>query len=837
MDNQIQNNLFEETEDRITYFADIILPVSIPNLFTYRVPFEWNDIIKVGCRVIVQFGVSRILTGIVAQIHQKPPEKYNAKYLLELLEEFPSVTGIQLNLFSWMANYYMCNIGDVANAALPSGLKINNKSYLQLNPEFKNDELITDKEKILFNLIKIKGSVPYEDAEKITDQKSVHKHIRTLIDKKAILIFEEIKEKYTPKILKKIKIKSFYLEKENLEALFKVLEKNPKQIDVLLKYLSKVPVINQPELNEYGLEKAIFAKLEISGASLNTLIKNEIFEEFEIIVSRFDYYKYHDGLIVELTEDQKIAKEEILFAFETTPVVLLHGITGSGKTAVYIDLIKNALESGSQVLYLLPEIALTTQIVERLKKVFGDSMGVYHSKFSDNERVEVWKEILQGKYSFVVGVRSAVLLPFDNLGLVIVDEEHETTYKQYDNPPRYNARDVAIVLAKMHNSKVLLGSATPSVESYSHAMKGKYGFVKLDKRYGEAQLPEVILVDTAREKKEKKMKNIFSSVLLDALQLNFQKKEQSILFQNRRGYSAYLACEECNYIPKCPQCDVSLTYHQYSKDLRCHYCGYKEGIPSFCPACGSTKIKTIGIGTEKIEDDLKILIPDASIQRMDRETTGKKNAYNQIIEDFENSKTDILVGTQMVSKGLDFDKVSIVGIFDADRTINFPDFRSHERTFQLLTQVSGRSGRRDVKGKVFIQTANVHQKILKQIVENNFVEMYNDEIEEREKFNYPPFVRLIKIVLRHKDKHQVQKAAVFLAENLRKKNFSIVLGPEAPLVERIRNLFIQEILIKIKNKDSKSLIIIKEKLNEEIQRIVIGKQFKNINIFADVDPY
>ena len=759
------------------------------------------------------------------------------KYLLELLEEFPSVTNIQLNLFSWMANYYMCNIGDVANAALPSGLKINNKSYLQLNPEFKNEELITEKEKILFDLIKIKGSVPYEDAEKITDQKSVHKHIRTLIDKKAILIFEEIKEKYTPKILKKIKLKSFYLEKENLEALFKVLEKNPKQIDVLLKYLSNVPVINQPELNEYGLEKAIFAKLEISGASLNTLIKNEIFEEFEIIVSRFDYFKYHDGLIVELTEAQKIAKEEILYAFETTPVVLLHGITGSGKTAVYIDLIKKALESGSQVLYLLPEIALTTQIVERLKKVFGDSMGVYHSKFSDNERVEVWKEILQGKYSFVVGVRSAVLLPFDNLGLVIVDEEHETTYKQYDNPPRYNARDVAIVLAKMHNSKVLLGSATPSVESYSHAMNGKYGFVKLDKRYGEAQLPEIILVDTAREKKEKKMKNIFSSVLLDALQLNFQKKEQSILFQNRRGYSAYLACEECNYIPKCPQCDVSLTYHQYSKDLRCHYCGYKEGIPSFCPACGSTKIKTIGIGTEKIEDDLKILIPDASIQRMDRETTGKKNAYNQIIEDFENSKTDILVGTQMVSKGLDFDKVSIVGIFDADRTINFPDFRSHERTFQLLTQVSGRSGRRDVKGKVFIQTANVHQKILKQIVENNFVEMYKDEIEERKKFNYPPFVRLIKIVLRHKEKDQVQKAAVCLAENLRKKNFSTVLGPEAPLVERIRNLFIQEILIKIKNKDLKSLINIKEKLNEEIQRMVIGKQFKNINIFVDVDPY
>ena len=834
---QDQINLFQSDEGQITYFADIILPVSVPNLFTYRVPFEWNDVVKIGCRVIVQFGVSRILTGVIASIHRKPPEKYTAKYLLELLEEEPSVTNIQLNLFDWISQYYMCTVGEVANAALPSGLKINNKSYLQLNPEFKNEQLITGKEKILYDLIKSRGSVPYEDAEKITAQKSVHKQIKSLIDKKAILIFEEIKEKYVPKIIKRIRLKSIYVEKANLEALFKVLEKSAKQTDILLKYISNVPIFNQPALNEYGIEKSIFNKLEISGSSLNILLRDEIFEEFEVVVSRFDYGIKNDKPL-ELSGIQTQARDEILTAFESKDVVLMHGITGSGKTAIYIDLIKKVLENGSQVLYLLPEIALTTQIVERLKKVFGDRMGVYHSRFSDNERVEVWKEILQGKYSFVIGVRSAVLLPFDNLGLIIVDEEHETTYKQFDPAPRYNARDVSIYLAKLHHAKVLLGSATPSVESYAHARAGKYGLVKLEKRFGDAPLPETILVDTAKEKREKLMKNIFSSVILEALGQNLKSKQQSILFQNRRGYSAYVACEECNHIPKCPQCDVSLTYHQYSKDLRCHYCGHHEAVPSTCPACGSTKIKTVGIGTEKIEDEIKLLLPGAAVQRMDRETTGKKNAYNQIIEDFENSKTDILVGTQMVSKGLDFEKVSLVGIFDADRTINFPDFRSHERTFQLLTQVSGRAGRREVQGKVYIQTVNIHQRILKQIVENDFMGMFEDEMDERLKFNYPPFTRLIKIILRHKEKDTVLKAAQALVENIRKKKINIwVLGPEAPSVERIRNLFIQEIMIKISLKEYKNLQTIKLKLHDEIMRLIIEKKFKNINIYTDVDPY
>ena len=577
-------------------------------------------------------------------------------------------------------------------------------------------------------------------------------------------------------------------------------------------------------------------KSDISEGSLKTLVKNGIFEEFEIIVSRFEDFNLPDEEKIRLSAAQTQARDEIMSRFEEKQVVLLHGITGSGKTAVYIDLIQQALAGGSQVLYLLPEIALTTQIVGRLKKTFGDRMGIYHSRFSDNERVEVWRDILQGKYSFVIGVRSAVMLPFDSLGLIIVDEEHETTYKQFDPVPRYNARDVAIVLAHLHGAKVLLGSATPSVESYTHALSGKYGLVKLMQRFGEAQLPDIQLVDLIAERKQRKMKNAFSSVLMNELSLNLKKKEQSILFQNRRGYSPYITCEECAFIPKCPNCDVSLTYHQYNQEMRCHYCGYHETTPRLCPACQSPKIKPVGFGTEKIEDDLKLFLPDANVQRMDLDTTRKKNAYQNIIAGFEAGETDILVGTQMISKGLDFDKVSLVGIFDADRSINFPDFRSHERTFQLLTQVSGRAGRRTQPGKVIVQTADPEQELLKKIVAGDFEGFYKHELEERQKFQYPPFVRMIKIVFKHKTEETGKKAAAHLAQLLRQQfGEGMVLGPQAPLVSRIRNYYLQDIIIKIP-KDSLLLKTVKNFIREQMILLESDKQFRPIQVFADVDP-
>jgi primosomal protein N' (replication factor Y) len=539
---------------------------------------------------------------------------------------------------------------------------------------------------------------------------------------------------------------------------------------------------------------------------------------------------------ITLTDAQTQASSEIHDHFQDKEVVLLHGITGSGKTEVYIELIKQVLESGSQVLFLLPEIALTTQIVVRLRKVFGDVMGIYHSKFSDNERVEVWKGILDGKFQFVVGVRSAIFLPFDNLGLIIVDEEHETSYKQHEPAPRYNARDVAVIMSYMHKGKTLLGSATPSLESYYHAKSGRYGLVEMTQRFGNAALPTFELIDTKKEKKQKKMKNEFSSVLIDHLQLNLKNKEQTILFQNRRGYSPYLQCEECHWISECANCDVSLTYHMKVGELRCHYCGHKEEVPRTCPNCGSPKVKTMGYGTEKIEDEINLMFPEARVQRMDLDTTRAKNAYQQIIQEFEEGGIDILVGTQMVSKGLDFDNVSMVGIFDADRIIHFPEFRASERAFQMLTQVSGRAGRRaDKPGKVLIQTANPSQKLLERVVTNDYHGMYESEIIEREKFNYPPFTRLIKVTVKHIDEAVSNRAAKILAEKLTANlGASRVLGPQPPLVERVRNQFLFDILIKLE-REKINFKAAKSFIQEKVIDTLTDKTLKSIQVVIDVD--
>jgi primosomal protein N' (replication factor Y) len=827
-------SLFEE---EITLFADLILPVPIPSLFTYRVPREMSGLIKVGARVIVQFGQKRVITAVIARLHSNPPVKYQAKYILELLDEQPIVTARQLDLFNWVAEYYLCNIGEVLNVALPAGLKITSQSRIQLNPEFQYDDLLTDQEIIVVEEIKKHQTLSYEEVERLLQKSNITSIIKSLVGKRAVILYEEVKERYKPKVARKIRLTSSYTSSEALGMLATSLDKTPKQQEILLKYLSFVPVYNNPELNQKGLDKSIFTQDDgISDASLNTLIKKGIFEQFEIFISRFDDIPAGNMANITLTDSQKEASRQIHDLFAEKEVVLLHGITGSGKTEVYIELIKQVLESGSQVLFLLPEIALTTQIVVRLRKVFGDVMGIYHSKFSDNERVEVWKGILDGKFQFVVGVRSAIFLPFDNLGLIIVDEEHETSYKQHDPAPRYNARDVAVIMSYMHKGKTLLGSATPSLESYYHAKSGRYGLVEMTQRFGNAALPSFELIDTKKEKKQKKMKNEFSSVLIDSLQYNLKHKEQTILFQNRRGYSPYLQCEECNWISECPNCDVSLTYHMKVNELRCHYCGHKEEVPRTCPNCGSTKVKTMGYGTEKIEDEINLMFPEARVQRMDLDTTRAKNAYQQIIQEFEEGGIDILVGTQMVSKGLDFDNVSMVGIFDADRIIHFPEFRATERAFQMLTQVSGRAGRRAEKpGRVLIQTANPGQKLLDRIINNDYLGMYESEIIEREKFNYPPFTRLIKVTVKHIDETVSNRAAKVLAEKLTANlGSSRVLGPQPPLVERVRNQFLFDILIKLE-REKINFKAAKSFIQEKVIDTLTDKTLKSIQVVIDVD--
>ncbi|MGB3619669.1 MAG: primosomal protein N', partial [Catalinimonas sp.] len=691
----------------VTLFADVILPLPLPQTFTYRVPLELNDLILPGARVVVQFGRRKILTAVVARLHQTAPARYQAKSVLELLDEEPIINDHQLRFFQWIADYYVCAIGEVTNAALPSGLKISSRSRIQLNPDWDRTgwDALNEKERRLIDLLGEAESMTYDEAADALDVKNIYHLLKRLTALRAVILFEELKEKYQPKVHKKVRLAPALLADESaLPRLFADLERQPKQLGVLFAYLQAVPVQRNPAYNERGLERKVLCETEgVSASSLKTLTKRGVFEEFELVVSRFRA-SAPDQAHATLSELQTQARDALLAGLAERGVAVLHGITGSGKTEVYIDLIRQALAGGSQVLFMLPEIALTTQIVARLQRVFGREMGIYHSKFSDNERVEVWRTVAAGGVSFIVGVRSSVFLPFSNLGLIIVDEEHEPSYKQFDPAPRYHARDCALVLARQHGAKVVLGSATPAIETYHQTRAGRWALVEMLKRYGDAQLPEIVLADVARERKQKTITHGFTAQLMESIQQHLAQREQVILFQNRRGYAPWIQCHECDHVPHCRQCDVSLTYHLAGNELRCHYCGYREETPRICPVCESTQLRTMGAGTERIEDDLKLILPEARVQRMDLDTTRAKNAYQRIIGEFEARNIDVLVGTQMVSKGLDFDHVGLVGVFDADRMMFFPDFRAHERTFQMITQVSGRAGRRGKRGYVIIQT-------------------------------------------------------------------------------------------------------------------------------------
>lgn len=830
--------IFEQSETRNTLFAELLLPVPIPKLFTYRVPQTLNEHIKTGQRAIVQFGDRKVLTALIINIHQQPPTEYEAKYILEILDEFPTVSELQLKLFQWMADYYMCTMGEVMNAALPAGLKLSSESMVQLHPAFnleETDYAFSEKELMLLKRLQ-HDTLSYSEIAKFLGVKYIYSILKSLSGKNAIVLFEEVREKFKPKTEKRIRLAPAFNSEEALQELFKILESKPKQEAVLLKYLQEVPVIHDHNKNKTGISRKDLIVEDISESSLNTLIKNKILEEFETVIPRFGFEDKQDMPAILLSEEQEQAQAAIFKSFEQHNITLLHGITGSGKTEIYINLIKKALESEAQVLYLLPEIALTTQIVHRLKKVFGSTMGIYHSKFSDNERVEVWNGVLNGKLKFVIGVRSSIFLPFDNLGLIIIDEEHDASYKQQEPAPRYHARDAALVMAQLHHARVLLGSATPSVETYYHAIQNKYGLVKLHTRFGEAQLPQIALADMGEERKRKTIKGEFSSLLLKNIEDTLAKKEQVIIFQNRRGYSPMVNCQDCGWVPKCVNCAVSLTYHQYRNAMVCHYCGYKEVLPSRCPVCTSARITTVGYGTEKLEEELKLYFPEANVQRMDLDTTRSKTGYDTIIDQFEKGETNILVGTQMVTKGLDFDKVSLVGVFNADRMMHFPDFRSYERAYQLITQVSGRAGRRAKRGKVIIQTSSPDHPVLQYILNHHYQEFYKKEIEDRKQHSYPPFSRLIEITIKHIDKKICRETAIALSDALRKGLRSVkILGPGEPMVSRIRNQYLMSILIKIP-RGKTDLVQTKLIVQQSIEIILRDKSFRNAKIFADVDP-
>lgn len=828
-------------QERTTLFADVILPLAVPNFYTYRVPFDWNDMVKPGQRVVVQFGKNKLYMALVKKVHQTPPAGYQAKYLEDVLDEMPIVNETQLHFWDWINSYYLCTPGDVLNAALPAGLRFSSETRIVRNEEFHLDEVaedyFTEKEWKLVHALYEENELGVVEVSKLLEIKNVQPVVQALLTKGVARVKEEIREVYKPRTEAYVKLSSTVTEK-NLQELMTNLEKRAyKQLEVLMAYL---------HLSDWHIGKLKDVKksrlLQHTGCSaqvLDQLVKKGVMEIEMKEVSRLGGSNDETGAGNKLADFQQQALNKIEELFKEKEVVLLHGVTSSGKTELYMQLIEQVLQEGKQVLYLLPEIALTAQLVQRLKKRWGNKVGVYHSKYSDNERVEVWNALVKNedvKFSVIVGTRSSVFLPFQDLGLIIVDEEHDSSYKQQDPAPRYHARDSAIYLAHIHNAKVVLGSATPSLESYYNATQGKYGLVELLVRYGGIEMPEIDVCNVAEEKRKKLMKSIFSTFLLENIKQALEKKEQVILFQNRRGFAPFVECNICAHVPQCINCDVSLTYHKQANLLRCHYCGYSIPPPSICPACGSPDIKVKGFGTEKVEEELQLFFPEAKIERMDLDSTRAKHAHSQIINRFEDREIDILVGTQMVTKGLDFDNVSVVGVLNADTGLHFPDFRSPEKSYQLMAQVSGRAGRKNKRGKVIIQTQDPENAIIKQVVSNDYLGMYTEQVEDRQRFSYPPFTRLVEITLSHKDKADLDALSPELAIDLKKKfGNERVLGPEYPVISRVNNYFLKNMLIKIEKEKYSPKV--KEMLTEVLNAFYKkGKEYARIRVKIDVDP-
>ncbi len=830
--------------DRITLFAEVLLPLPLPGTFTYRIPYGMNGEVEAGRRVVVQFGKKKIYTGLVREVHDRVPGKYVPKYVLSVLDSQPVVNARQFRFWDWIADYYMCHHGEVMNAALPSALKLASETRLVQHPAFDGDvDQLNEKEYLVAEAIDIQKTLTVSEVSRIVGFQKVIPLIKNLIEKKVVLVEEEIKQRYKPKTDTFIRLSANYTAEDQLKNVFDDLEKRAyKQLELLMTFLR---LCGDCDVADFEIRQAdLLNACDAGAAQLQALVKKGIFDKQTRTTSRLQEFDAETAVdSIEFTPSQEEALKKIRDSFSAKAVTLLHGVTSSGKTEIYIRLIRDVLDKGQQVLFLLPEIALTTQIINRLRKYFGDSVGVYHSRYSEFERVEIWNRVMgidsgredtSGKYRVVLGARSALFLPFSNLGLVIVDEEHDPSYKQYAPAPRYLARDAAIMLGAMHGAKILLGSATPSVESYYNATFEKYGLVELKERFGGIQMPEILVADLKKETRRKTMKSHFSAFLVEHVKEALDKKEQVILFQNRRGFSLRVECESCNWIPTCKNCDVSLIYHKKYNQLRCHYCGYSTPVPVRCPECGHTGLKMKGFGTEKVEDDLAILFPEARIARMDLDTTRSKNAYQRIITDFEERRIDILVGTQMVTKGLDFDHVSIVGILNADSLISFPDFRSFERSFQLMAQVSGRAGRKFGRGKVIIQTYNPYHAVIRYVIDNAYDLMFRSQLHERQQFKYPPFFRIVELQLQHRDEGFLNAAANELAAGLRRLLGKRVLGPEYPVVSRIKNLYLKNILIKLE-KGPKTHVL-KSQIKEVIEEFNTGSAYKSARVVVDVDP-
>ncbi|PKV50769.1 replication restart DNA helicase PriA [Aquimarina sp. MAR_2010_214] len=817
----------------MSYFINVILPIPLDKEFTYSINKAEATFLQPGMRVAVQFGKSKVYAALVTKIHQNPPLVYEAKEIEHILDESPIVTQHQLELWSWISSYYMCTKGEVMRAALPGAFLLESETIILKNEKSLFDEsLLKDDEFLIYEALQYQSLLRIQEVMSIVSKKNVLPVIKRLIEKEVITVQEEIYEQYKPKIVRYIRLNTGYNKEESLRILLDTMTRAPKQREVLM-HLFTLQAQTTKSIKVSDLVKASNS----SAAVIRALVDKNILDEYHLQTDRVQYTGETTENTKQLNEYQHRAYEEIKSSFEDKDVCLFHGVTSSGKTEVYVKLIEQVIQKGEQVLYLLPEIALTTQLITRLQEYFGEKLTVYHSKYSVNERVEAWNNVKakKSKAQVVIGARSAIFLPFVNLGLIIVDEEHENTFKQYDPAPRYHARDTAIVLAKMFCAKVVLGSATPAIETYYNARQKKYGLVQLTRRYGNVLMPEINLVDIKTKYKKKEMTGHFSDTLLTGIHDALKEGEQVILFQNRRGYSPVIECNTCGHSPQCPNCDVSLTFHSFRNQLRCHYCGHHIAMPQKCMACDSVDLTTKGFGTEQIENELQELFPDHKIGRMDQDTTRGKHGYEKIINSFEEGDIDIMVGTQMLSKGLDFRNVSLVGIMNADNLLNFPDFRAHERSFQLMQQVAGRAGRTKKRGKVLIQTYNPFHQILQQVSVNDYSGMYTDQIEERHQYKYPPFYKIIKITGKHKDYNRVNEATNWLARSLRNVFNENVLGPEFPPVSRIRNQYHKNIVIKIPQGQSlnKTKEVIK-KINTSFKSV---KEFSGVRVIINVDNY
>ncbi|MBR9758089.1 MAG: primosomal protein N' [Algicola sp.] len=815
-------------------FIDVILPIPVPNTFTYLVSPAEAQFLAPGIRVSVPFGKTKIYTALVYQIHNTPPEVYEAKEIHQILDDTPIVTKQQLEFWHWIAAYYMCAVGEVMRAALPNAFLLESETVIRLKQgEAFNAHDLKDDEFLIYEALQHQSSLSIHEVSHILDRKNALPVIKRLLDGHVVDVQEEVYEKYKPKLVRYVKFPERLQTEAALRAVLDELNRAPKQREVVLALFSLLAKSQNPIKLKQLTEAS-----KASPAIIKALIDKDIFEAYYLQMDRVQFTGEKSADIKTLNPQQKQALQEINQAFSAQRPVLLHGVTSSGKTEVYVKLIQEILaQKSGQVLFLVPEIALTTQLVNRLQGYFGEEVAVFHSKYSTNERVEVWNQVLEGspKARIILGARSAVLLPFNDLRLIVVDEEHEQSYKQFDPAPRYHARDAAIVLARMFKAHILMGSATPSLESYYNVQQHKYALVALKTRYNNVLMPEIELIDIKDKHKRKRMTGHFSDRLIEAMEEAFKAGFQVILFQNRRGFSPIVECVSCGHSPQCPNCDVSLTYHKFKGQLRCHYCGYYAVMPKTCEACGSPEVDTKGFGTEQVEKEIQELFPEVKVGRMDLDTTRGKYGYEKIITAFEQQELDVLVGTQMLTKGLDFRHVKLVGIMNADNMLNFPDFRAHERSFQLMLQVSGRAGRTKERGKVLIQTYNPNHNILQQVSTNAYDEMFKEQMDDRHNFKYPPVYRLIKITFKHRNYNKVNEGADWYAKSLRMVFKAHVLGPVFPPVSRIRNQYIKHILVKIP--PGQSLAKTKEAIVKINNSFMSVKVFRSVRVILNVDNY